>query len=143
MVSRRFRQQLWRETEADQATAGLRRHFLEKNRQQALNGESIWLSKKQWRELPAQRSTEANDVGARAQLDQSQEEASVEGGRALSRGKALSPGTTEDLPAEKGWLVVLDYRRRSKLMTETRMALSSLQNSSPRRLPHFTHSATS
>lgn len=49
MVSRRFRQQLWRETEADQATAGLRRHFLEKNRQQALNGESIWLSEKQRR----------------------------------------------------------------------------------------------
>lgn len=40
MVSRRFRQQLCREAEADQATAGLRRHFLEKNRQQALNGES-------------------------------------------------------------------------------------------------------
>lgn len=36
-----FKQQLWRETETDQATAGLREGFLEKARKQALNSESI------------------------------------------------------------------------------------------------------
>lgn len=42
-----FRQQLWRETEANHATAGLREGFLEKARKQALNSESICLGREQ------------------------------------------------------------------------------------------------
>lgn len=49
MVYGKFRQQLWRETEADQATAGLRRDFPEKARQQPSNRKSICLSREQRR----------------------------------------------------------------------------------------------